>query len=38
MRIVIDTMEKTLSADGRRLDLYSKEAFELISDVWLKTS
>jgi cephalosporin hydroxylase len=38
MRIVIDTREKTLSADGRRLDLYSKEAFELISDVWLKTS
>jgi cephalosporin hydroxylase len=38
MRIVIDTTEKTLSADGRRLDLYSKEAFELISDVWLKTS
>src|SRR5258707_10102418 len=38
MRIVIDTREKTLSADGRRLDLYSKEAFELISDLWLKTS
>jgi cephalosporin hydroxylase len=38
MRIVIDTAEKTLSADGQRLDLYSKEAFELISDVWLKTS
>jgi cephalosporin hydroxylase len=38
MRIVIDTREKTLSANGRRLDLYSKEAFELISDVWLKTS
>jgi cephalosporin hydroxylase len=38
MRIVIDTTEKTLSADGQRLDLYSKEAFELISDLWLKTS
>jgi cephalosporin hydroxylase len=38
MRIVIDTTEKTLSADDRRLDLYSKEAFELISDLWLKTS
>src|SRR5262245_58305241 len=38
MRIVIDTAEKTLAADGRRLDLYSKEAFELISDLWLKTS
>jgi cephalosporin hydroxylase len=38
MRIVIDTTEKTLTADGRRLDLYGKEAFELISDLWLKTS
>ena len=38
MQIVIDTTEKTLFADGRRLDLYGKEAFELISDVWLKTS
>jgi cephalosporin hydroxylase len=38
MRIVIDTAERTLTADGRRLDLYSKEAFELISDLWLKTS
>jgi cephalosporin hydroxylase len=38
MRIVIDTTEKALSADGRRLDLYSKEAFELISHLWLKTS
>src|SRR5262245_21528955 len=38
MRIVIDTTEKTLSADGQRLHLYSKEAFELISDLWLKTS
>jgi len=38
MRIVIDTTEKTLSADGQLLDLYSKKAFELISDLWLKTS
>jgi cephalosporin hydroxylase len=38
MRIVIDTTEKTLVTDGRRVDLYSKEAFELISDLWLKTS
>lgn len=38
MRIVIDTDEKALvTADGR-LDLYSKEAFELISDLWLKVS
>jgi cephalosporin hydroxylase len=39
MRIIIDTAEKSLvAADGRRLDLYGKEAFELISDLWLKTS
>src|SRR5262245_13632478 len=38
MRIVIDTTEKTLSADGQRLHLYSKKAFEVISDLWLKTS
>jgi cephalosporin hydroxylase len=39
MRIVIDTTAKTLTceADGstRQMDLYSKEAFELISDQWL---
>jgi cephalosporin hydroxylase len=39
MRIVIDTAENTLiAADGQRLDLYGKEAFELISELWLKTS
>jgi cephalosporin hydroxylase len=39
MRIEIDTTENVLIApDGRRLDLYSKEAFELLSDLWLKTS
>jgi cephalosporin hydroxylase len=39
MRIIIDTAEKSLvAADGQRIDLYSKEAFELISDLWLTTS
>jgi cephalosporin hydroxylase len=39
MRLVIDTDAKTLEpGDGRRLDLYGKEAFELLSNVWLKTS
>jgi cephalosporin hydroxylase len=39
MRIMIDMAEKALiHADGRRLDLYGKEAFELISELWLKTS
>jgi hypothetical protein len=37
MRIVIDTVEKTLTADSQRLDLYGKEAFELVSELWLKT-
>lgn len=40
MRIVIDTTEKTLTceADGsaRQFDLYTREAFELISDQWLR--
>jgi cephalosporin hydroxylase len=42
MRITIDTDKKELLLDGatgkRALDLYGKEAFELISDIWLKTS
>ncbi|MEA2960607.1 MAG: hypothetical protein QOI46_705 [Alphaproteobacteria bacterium] len=39
MRMIIDTADNSLiAADGRRLDLYGKEAFELISDLWLKTS
>src|SRR5258708_3857849 len=39
MRIVIGTTENSvIFADDRRLDLYGKEAFELISHLWLKTS
>jgi cephalosporin hydroxylase len=39
MRIVIDTDARTLTADGGgALDLYGKEAFDLVSDIWLKTS
>lgn len=35
----IDTHAKTLSVDGGSdLPLYSKQAFELLSDVWLKVS
>jgi cephalosporin hydroxylase len=38
MRIVIDTEAKTIEREGgSTLDLYGKEAFELISDLWLKT-
>lgn len=42
MRITIDTVKKELAIEGAggklALDLYGKEAFELISDLWLKTS
>ena len=42
MRIEIDTEKNTLSVTdagaARTLDLYGKEAFELVSEVWLKTS
>src|SRR5205814_6264467 len=42
MRITIDTKIRrlTLEDDGevRTLDLYGREAFELISSLWLKTS
>lgn len=39
MRVIVDTDAKTLqTAGGRILDLYGKDAFELISDLWLKLS
>jgi cephalosporin hydroxylase len=42
MRLIIDTSEKTLSCEAgderRVLDLYGKEAFELLSHQWLKLS
>ena len=42
MRISIDTKVRTFSIeDGdshRTLDLFGKDAFELISGLWLKTS
>ena len=39
MRIIIDTEAKTLIADsGQAIDLYGKEAFEMISEIWLKMS
>ena len=40
MKLIIDTSSKTLTVesngDRRKLDLYSKQAFELISQQWLK--
>jgi cephalosporin hydroxylase len=39
MQIEIDTESQVLiTGDGRRIPLYGKEAFELISDLWLKMS
>jgi cephalosporin hydroxylase len=40
MKITIDTDARTISADGKDecLPLYGKEAFELLSDLWLKLS
>lgn len=42
MKITIDTDKRELAVDDgksrRALDLYGVEAFELISDLWLKTS
>lgn len=40
LHIDTDTRRLILEADGtkRELDLYGKEAFEIVSDLWLKTS
>lgn len=36
MRYIIDTEEQTISTDQKKISLYSDEAFELISQQWLK--
>ena len=36
MKLAIDTTEKTLTRDGETLPLYSREAFEVLSDAWIK--
>ncbi|HEY4343305.1 MAG TPA: cephalosporin hydroxylase family protein [Parvibaculum sp.] len=36
MRINIDTDALTLEADGKKVDLYSDEAFRALSDLWVK--
>jgi len=39
MRVILDTKAKTLELDsGKTMNLYGKDAFELISDIWLKMS
>jgi len=36
MKLAIDTVEKTISIDGKTLSLYSDEAFGALSDLWVK--
>ena len=36
MKISIDTTAQTIQADGDKVSLYSREGFELISQLWLK--
>jgi cephalosporin hydroxylase len=36
MRILLDTSERVLEIDGRRIGLYSDMAFEILSDIWVK--
>lgn len=36
MKINIDTKAQTLDADGRKVGLYTDEAFKLLSDLWVK--
>ncbi len=36
MKIIIDTHEQSLTTEAATLSLYSREAFELLSHVWLK--
>lgn len=36
MKLQIDTEKKTLSSESKTLDLYSKEAFELLSQHWVE--
>ncbi|MDX2102038.1 MAG: hydroxylase [Alphaproteobacteria bacterium] len=36
MKLTIDTTAQTVERDGALLPLYSREAFELLSDLWVK--
>ncbi|MCH9610655.1 MAG: hypothetical protein S4CHLAM81_06270 [Chlamydiales bacterium] len=38
MQLTIDTDEQTLTAKGDKIPLYSDQAFELLSDQWLKVA
>jgi cephalosporin hydroxylase len=37
MKLTIDTDAQTFEHDGQTLDLYSKEAFDIIADLWVRT-
>ncbi len=36
MKITVDTAEQTLAIDGKSIPLYSNEAFNYLSDLWVK--
>lgn len=36
MRVNVDTAKKQLEVDGRTIDLYSDEAYRVLSDLWVK--
>jgi len=36
VKLTIDTENHTLTSEGQQISLYSKEAFALISEIWLK--
>jgi cephalosporin hydroxylase len=36
MKVSIDTKARTFERDGERFDLYGKEAFEALSDLWIR--
>ena len=36
MNLAIDTTAQTLTIDGKTLPLYGKDAFEILSDLWVK--
>jgi cephalosporin hydroxylase len=36
MKVLIDTEARTFERDGKRFDLYGKEAFEALSDLWIR--
>jgi len=36
MRVSVDTEKRQIEIDGRAIDLYTDEAFRVLSDLWVK--